>query len=119
MSSNNGNGSSSLLEQVLQDCTPAQQARALNIARQTGLEDDDPSFVIPLATGKMQVLLEDAPERMGELLGQWRADVESAFQAEVAGVREAVRRRWFSRPRRRGGSWLRLIKRNRSSFAKR
>jgi DNA anti-recombination protein RmuC len=91
MSSNNGNGSSSLLEQVLQDCTPAQQARALKIARQTGLEDDDPSFVIPLATGKMQVLLEDAPERMGELLGQWRADVESACQTEVAGVREAGR----------------------------
>jgi len=91
MSSNNGNGSSSLLEQVLQDCTPAQQARALKIARKTGLEDDDPSFVIPLATGKMQVLLEDAPEQMGELLGQWRADVESACQTEVAGVREAGR----------------------------
>jgi DNA anti-recombination protein RmuC len=47
--------------------------------------------VIPLATGKMQVLLEDAPEQMGELLGQWRADVESACQTEVAGVREAGR----------------------------
>jgi hypothetical protein len=68
----NGKGSD-LLDRALRDLTAEQRARTLDLVLRLGIDRDDPLFLVTLAIGQLQTLVQDAPE-------DWRKSFESFSQ---------------------------------------
>lgn len=82
-------------KEVLDYCLSSEstefQARVYEIIHHSGLEPDDPMFLVLALTGQMRVLLEAAPEQLGELLSEWKEQSAlslSELDAAIAIVKE-------------------------------
>ncbi|MGI2909013.1 DUF6753 family protein [Tolypothrix sp. VBCCA 56010] len=51
------------------------KGKVLDIVTKTGLEPDDPLFLVLAATGRLEVLLEDAPDTLGQLFKNWSREL--------------------------------------------
>jgi hypothetical protein len=75
----NGNGSDSAkAKEVLDFCLSAEspqfQAKVYEIISRSGLEPNDPMFLVLALTGQMRVFLEAAPEELNLLLSEWKKE---------------------------------------------
>lgn len=66
---------SDLLDRALRDLTAEQRARVLDLVTLLGIDRDDPLWLVCLAIGQLQVLVEDAPV-------EWK-DLFIGFQEEL------------------------------------
>ena len=70
------NGSATKAQEVLNLClaseSPEFQAKIYQIINLSGLEPNDPMFLVLALTGQMRVFLEAAPEELGQLLNKWK-----------------------------------------------
>ncbi len=64
-----------LLEKVLRDLTPEQRARVLELVVRLDLDTDDPLWLVALAIGQLQVLVEDAPDDWQTLFKGFQGDL--------------------------------------------
>ena len=72
MSKLNGNASA-VLDACLSSESPEVRAKVYEIINVSGLEADDPMFLILALTGQMRVFLEAAPAELSKLLTDWKA----------------------------------------------
>ena len=80
----NGNGSDSAkAKEVLDFCLSAEspqfQAKVYEIIGRSGLEPNDPMFLVLALTGQMRVFLEAAPEELNQLLSEWKEESASSL----------------------------------------
>ena len=72
------NGSAVKAREVIDFCmtseSPELKAKVFEIIIRSGLEPDDPMFMALLLTGQMRVLIEAAPEELGQLLNEWKQE---------------------------------------------
>ncbi len=70
------NGSAAKAREVLDFCLASEstelKAKVFEIVSRSGLEPDDPMFLVLVLTGQMRVLMEAAPEQLGQLLSEWK-----------------------------------------------
>ncbi|MCC5624460.1 DUF6753 family protein [Nostoc sp. CHAB 5715] len=77
MSATNGKDSD-LLDRALRDLSPDQRARALDLVLRLGMTDrDDPLFLICLAIGQLQILMQDAPAEWRGTFDQFSTDLQA------------------------------------------
>ncbi|MEO0374133.1 MAG: DUF6753 family protein [Cyanobacteria bacterium P01_A01_bin.17] len=88
----------SLLDRVLSGLDDHQKARVLELVVRLGIEQDDPLWLIAIAIGQLQVMVEDAPQGWQELfvtfqveLNQWTATHLETLQV-IAEESESVAR---------------------------
>ena len=72
MSRLNGKASQ-VLDAILSSESPEVRAKVYEIINVSGLEADDPMFLILALTGQMRVFLEAAPAELSKLLTDWKA----------------------------------------------
>ena len=75
MSRFNGNGNrkiSDALDACLSNESPEIKAKVHEIINVSGLDADDPMFLILALTGQMRVFLEAAPSELSKLLADWK-----------------------------------------------
>jgi hypothetical protein len=74
MSLLNGSGKSAreVLDLYLSSESTEFQAKVYEIVNGSGLDPDDPMFLVLVLTGQMRVFLEAAPEQLGQLLTEWK-----------------------------------------------
>jgi hypothetical protein len=74
MSRLNGSGKSAreVLDLYLSAESTEFQAKVYEIVNGSGLEPDDPMFLVLVLTGQMRVFLEAAPLELGQLLSEWK-----------------------------------------------
>ncbi len=84
MSKSNGK-TSEVLDACLSSESPEVKAKVYQIINTSGLEPDDPMFLILALTGQMRVFLETAPRELSKLLKEWKESnsrsLEQIFQA--------------------------------------
>ncbi|NER52210.1 MAG: hypothetical protein F6J92_37330 [Symploca sp. SIO1A3] len=69
------NASQTLLEKVLEGKDSEFRARVLNLVVGTGLTPNDPVFLMLIATGRLEVLLEDSPLALERLFQSWTREL--------------------------------------------
>ena len=81
-----------LLAQALKGKSEDFKKRVLHFARSCGLSQDDPLFLIMVATGQLEVMLEDAPETLQLLFETWNQDLANNLEKveQVAVQRQKV-----------------------------
>lgn len=83
-----------LLDLAIRGKDDAFKARVWEIVVQTGLDPDDPAFLMMIATGRLQVLLEDSPKEMEAIFDQWQTQLyehlQSYEKAAVKGQQKAI-----------------------------
>jgi hypothetical protein len=83
-----------LLDLAIRGKDDAFKARVWEIVVQTGLSPDDPAFLMMIATGRLQVLLEDNPKEMEAMFDQWQTQLCDHLQtyekAAVKGQQKAI-----------------------------
>ncbi|MGL4880827.1 MAG: DUF6753 family protein [Waterburya sp.] len=62
------------------------QARVYEIINRSGLEPDDPMFLVLALTGQMRVFLEAAPEELGQLLTEWKGQSAKSLSELYAAI---------------------------------
>ncbi|MDY6936925.1 MAG: DUF6753 family protein [Cyanobacteriota bacterium] len=67
--------STDLLDRVLRDLSPEQKARVLELVVRLELDTDDPLWLVAIALGQLQVLVEDAPEDWQTLFGGFQGEL--------------------------------------------
>ena len=78
MSMLNGKASQ-VLDAILSSESPEVRAKVYEIINVSGLEADDPMFLILALTGQMRVFLEAAPAELSELLTEWKEKSASSL----------------------------------------
>lgn len=71
--------------------SPQMRSRVYEIIHLSGLEPDDPMFLVLALTGQMRVFLEAAPEKLGQLLAEWKQQNASSL-SEIATAIEQVKK---------------------------
>lgn len=91
------NRAQSLLDDVLKDRPAEYRARVLELVVRYGWDVDDPNFLILIATGQMEVLLDQFPEQFEELfvmmLGRFQAqgnEFKVWLKTERKGFNESI-----------------------------
>ncbi len=81
-----------LLAEALKGKSESFKTRVLHFAHSCGLSQDDPLFLIMIATGQLEVMLEDAPETLQVLFKTWNRDLASNLEKveQVAVERQKV-----------------------------
>jgi hypothetical protein len=69
-----------LLDLAIRGKDDAFKARVWEVVVQTGIEPDDPAFLMMIATGRLQVLLEDSPKEMETMFDQWQTQLYDRLQ---------------------------------------
>ncbi|MEA5574806.1 DUF6753 family protein, partial [Calothrix sp. UHCC 0171] len=86
----------SYLNRLLEGKDADFQRRVLAIAVEHGLSTSDPLFLMMLATGQLQVLLEDKPNELDNLFKRWSESIydhlEKAKRTAVAGQEVEIRK---------------------------
>ena len=83
MSIFNGNGNrkiSDVLDACLSSESPEVKAKVYEIINVSGLDADDPMFLILALTGQMRVFLEAAPTELSKLLADWKESNASSLE---------------------------------------
>lgn len=62
------------LNKLLKDKDDAYRARILQLVLGTGIDPTDPVFLLLVATGRLEVMLEDAPKSLEKLLRTWATE---------------------------------------------
>lgn len=75
--------SSELLDTVLRDLTPDQRARVLELVVRLDLDQDDPLWLVAIAIGQLQVLVEDAPNDWQGLFSAFQGDLNIWTQTHL------------------------------------
>lgn len=88
--SDNGAGRD-LLDRALRDLTAEQRARALDLVLRLGIDRDDPLFLVTLAIGQLQTILEDYPQELRDTFESLSADL-TTWKDTNLGVLEAIGR---------------------------
>jgi uncharacterized protein YeaO (DUF488 family) len=70
------NGKSDLLDRVLFDLTPDRRARVLDLTLRLGIDRDDPLWLISIAVGQLQILMEDAPNDWQHLFRSFEEELQ-------------------------------------------
>lgn len=73
---NNSNGNNDLLNRVLEGRTADEKARVLEIVRQMGIDENDEFWLISIALGQLQMLLEISPDGWAELFENFNQRLE-------------------------------------------
>jgi hypothetical protein len=77
------NGSAAKAREVLDFCldseSPELRAKVFEIVSRSGLEPDDPLFLVLALTGQMRVFLEAAPADLNQLLSEWKEESASSL----------------------------------------
>jgi hypothetical protein len=77
------NGSGAKAREVLDFClsseSPTVRSKVYEIVNSSGLEPDDPLFLVLALTGQMRVFLEAAPEQLNQLLSEWKNQSASSL----------------------------------------
>ena len=91
-SSKSPQASNQLLSEALKGKSEAFKKRVLDFALSCGLSQDDPLFLVLVATGQLEVMLEDAPETLKLLFKNWNRDLARNLEKveEVAVERQKV-----------------------------
>lgn len=83
-----------LLDLAIRGKDDAFKARVWEIVVQTGIDPDDPTFLMMVATGRLQVLLEDNPKEMEAMFDQWQTQLYDHLQTyekvAVKGQQKAI-----------------------------
>ncbi|BAY34608.1 hypothetical protein NIES2107_65130 [Nostoc carneum NIES-2107] len=86
----------SFLTRLLEGKDADFQRRVLAIAVEHGLSTSDPLFLVMLATGQLQVLLEDKPNELERLFQRWSEAIydhlEKAKRTAISGQEVEIRR---------------------------
>lgn len=93
----------SLLSIALQDQDEAFKNKVYQIVIQTGIDIDDPMFLVLAATGRLETLLEESPKELSALFDQWSELIHSQLddyskslehyeRAAVKGQQKAIAR---------------------------
>jgi hypothetical protein len=61
-----------VLDYCLSSESPEVRSKVYEIVHSSGLEPDDPMFLVLVLTGQMRVFLEAAPLELGQLLSEWK-----------------------------------------------
>jgi hypothetical protein len=61
-----------VLDYCLSSESPEVRSKVYKIVHSSGLEPDDPMFLVFVLTGQMRILLEAAPLELGQLLFEWK-----------------------------------------------
>lgn len=80
-----------VLDACLSSESPEVKAKVYEIINVSGLEADDPMFLILALTGQMRVFLEAAPTELSKLLAEWKqrsADSLEEITAAISRVKE-------------------------------
>ena len=83
MSRFNGNGNrkiSEVLDACLSSESPEIKAKVYEIINVSGLDADDPMFLILALTGQMRVFLEAAPSELSQLLADWKESYAKSLE---------------------------------------
>lgn len=84
------------LVKLLVDKDTEYQRRVLAIAKQYDINANDPLFLVMLATGQLQVILEDKPNELKNLFDRWSEGIydylETAKRTAVKGQEVEIRR---------------------------
>ncbi|MGB5713470.1 MAG: DUF6753 family protein [Waterburya sp.] len=77
-------------KEVLDFClsaeSPELRAKVYEIIGRSGLEPNDPMFLVLALTGQMRVFLEAAPEDLGRLLSEWKSQSASSLSEIAASI---------------------------------
>ena len=73
------NRATEALERYLSLESPSMRSKVYEIIHLSGLEPDDPMFLVLALTGQMRVFLEAAPEGLNRLLNQWKSESASSL----------------------------------------
>ena len=93
-----------ILDLCLRSESPQMRAKVYEIISLTGIQPNDPMFLVLALTGQMRVFLEAAPLEMGELLQAWKsqstqsmneliraiAQVKEAQEMQVKNIKQSV-----------------------------
>ncbi|NJL78273.1 MAG: hypothetical protein HC836_32120 [Richelia sp. RM2_1_2] len=81
-----------LLAEALKGKSEAFKKRVLDFALSCGLSQDDPLFLVLIATGQLEVMLEDAPQTLQLLFKTWNRDLARNLEQveQVAVERQKV-----------------------------
>jgi hypothetical protein len=83
-----------LLDLAVRGKDDAFRARVWEIVVQTGVDPDEPVFLMMIATGRLQVPLEDSPQEMEAMFDQWQTQLYDHLQnyekAAVKGQQKAI-----------------------------
>jgi hypothetical protein len=83
-----------LLDLAIRGKDDAFKARVWEIVVQTGIAPDDPAFLLMVAMGRLEVLLEDSPKEMETLFDQWQTQLYDRLQTyekvAVKGQQKAI-----------------------------
>ncbi|MBD2199489.1 MULTISPECIES: DUF6753 family protein [Calothrix] len=69
-----------LLDLAIRGKDDSFKARVWEIVVQTGVDPDDPAFLMMIATGRLQVLLEDNPKEMEAMFELWQTQLYNHLQ---------------------------------------
>ncbi|VEP15819.1 conserved hypothetical protein [Hyella patelloides LEGE 07179] len=75
-----------VLDACLSSESPEVRAKVYEIINVSGLEADDPMFLILALTGQMRVFLEAAPTELSKLLADWKAHCASSLEEITAAI---------------------------------
>ena len=80
-----------LLDLALEGKSEEFKARVLEIVYRSRVEIDDPLFLVLVATGRLEVLLEDAPQDWESRFQRWRGLMQAELQAYTLAAQEGQR----------------------------
>lgn len=80
-----------LLDLALEGKSEEFKARVLEIVYRSRVEIDDPLFLVLVATGRLEVLLEDAPQDWEARFQRWRGLMQAELQAYTLAAKEGQR----------------------------
>ncbi|NET45868.1 DUF6753 family protein [Okeania sp. SIO2B3] len=66
-----------LLDELLEGKPDAYKAKLEGLVRTTGVTVDDPIFLILVASGRLELLLDEAPQTFGHILDCWTLELET------------------------------------------
>lgn len=71
---------SSALDRALEGQSDSFKRKVLEIVQKSELSSDDPIFLMLIATGRLEVMLEEAPEALNRLFKNWNTEMTRAFE---------------------------------------
>ncbi len=74
----------SLISQVLKGKDPEFRAHVINTAYRYGLDKNDPLFIVLLATGQLELLLEKKPDEIDDFFKEWQSRWQSDLKNSQA-----------------------------------
>jgi hypothetical protein len=71
--------SQTLLDKLIEGKSEEFKRKVLELVARTGLEPDDPLFVVLLATGRLEVLMEETPHALEALFTSWTREIRRSL----------------------------------------